>query len=138
MIIRIFKLTATLVFLLLAATSGATTWLVPADQPTIAAGLAAASSGDIVQVAAGTYFEHDLVMPDGVVLRGETGHHADVVIDAQQSGRVLTCDDLGPGTAVEDLTITGGFADGAVDDGQTRWKRGGTDAAAGGCPRRPR
>jgi len=112
MINRISKLAVTLVFSLLTATAGATTWLVPADQPTIAAGLAVAAPGDTVQVASGTYFEHGLVMPDGVVLRGETGYHADVVIDAQQLARVLYCDDLGPATAVEGLTITGGFADG--------------------------
>jgi len=112
MVYRISKLVATFAFLLLTSTSGATTWLVPADQPTIAAGLAVAVFGDTVQVAPGTYFEHGLVMADGVVLRGETGHHADVVIDAQQLGRVLFCDYLGPGTAVEDLTITGGFSDG--------------------------
>lgn len=117
MINRIFILTATLGFLLLAISAGATTYLVPGDQPTIAAGLAAASSSDTVQIAAGTYYEHGLVMPDGVVLRGETGHHADVIIDAGQAGRVLFCDGLGPNTAVEGLTITGGLADGEGNDG---------------------
>jgi hypothetical protein len=117
MINRIFILTATLVFLLLPAFSMAATLLVPGDHPTIAAGLAAASSNDTVQIAAGTYFEHDLVMPDGVVLRGETGHHADVIIDAQQAGRVFFCDGLGPGTAVEGLTITGGLSDGEGSHG---------------------
>jgi hypothetical protein len=117
MINRISKLAVTLALLLLAGPAGATTWRVPADQPSIAAGLAVAAPGDTVQVAPGTYFEHGLVMPDGVVLCGETGHHADVVIDAQQLGRVLYCGNLGPGTAVQDLTITGGFADGDGNDG---------------------
>jgi hypothetical protein len=103
--------------LLLAAPASATTHLVPTDHLTIAEGLAAAAFGDTVQVAPGTYFEHDLVMPDGVVLRGETGQSADVIIDAQQLGRVLFCDNLGSATSVENLTITGGFCDGDTSDG---------------------
>lgn len=46
---------------------------VPDDQPTIAAGLAAANAGDEVVLACGTYTETGLNMKPGVALRGETG-----------------------------------------------------------------
>ena len=65
MIIRISKLTATFAFLLLTSTSGATTWLVPADQPTIAAGLGAATPGDTVYAP--------LLPPVPRTLRARTG-----------------------------------------------------------------
>ncbi len=107
---------ATVIVLLLTGTANATTHLVPTDQPTIADGLAAAAFGDTVQIATGTYFEHGLVMTNGVILRGETGQYSDVIIDGQQNGTVLFCDNLGSYTAVENLTITGGYADGNGND----------------------
>ncbi len=58
---------------LLGSASTARTWHVPADAPSIGAALALASAGDVVEVACGTYFEHDLAMPAGVTLRSETG-----------------------------------------------------------------
>ena len=84
---------------------------VPIDQPTIAAGLAAANPGDIVEVYPGPYYEHDLVVPCGVTLRGVTGNPECVIIDGQQMGRVLNFTNTGEGTVVADLTITGGQAD---------------------------
>ena len=82
---------------------------VPADQPTIAAGLAAASPGDSVRVACGTYFEHDLIMPSGVTLCGAELDADCVVIDAQQQGRVLRIENCGADTRVAGLTLTGGL-----------------------------
>ena len=43
------------------------------DATTIQGGLALAQSGDMVRVAAGTYMEHDLQLPPGVTLVGESG-----------------------------------------------------------------
>lgn len=43
---------------------------VPADYPTIQAGINAASSGDTVLVAAGTYHENNVDMKKGVVIKG--------------------------------------------------------------------
>ncbi len=54
-------------------TALAATIRVPADQPTIAAGLAAAAAGDEVVVGCGDYAEQHLVVPSGVTLRSETG-----------------------------------------------------------------
>lgn len=103
------KLGITLLALLTAGPLSAATIRVPADSPTLAAGLAAAAGGDTVLVACGTYHEHDLSMPSGVVLRGETGDPACVVIDAQQQGRVLSCHSCDAGTHVEGVTLRGGY-----------------------------
>ncbi len=100
----------TLVFswlVLLGSACFARTWHVPADAHAIAAALALAEPGDVVEVACGTYFEHDLVMPAGVTLRGESGDPACVTIDAQQLGRVILCDHV-DGIRLEGLTLTGG------------------------------
>jgi len=59
------------------------------DFPTIAAALAVATAGDVVELGCGTYYEHDLVIPTGVTLRSEGGVASCATIDAQQQGRVL-------------------------------------------------
>ena len=87
----------------------ATTINIPADYLTIAEGLAATAPGDTVLVAPGIYLEQPLVMSVGVCLRGATGDPAEVVIDAQRQGRVLTCTYLDDPVRIEDLTLTGGF-----------------------------
>jgi hypothetical protein len=81
---------------------------VPQDQPTIQAGLAAASSGDTVLVAYGRYTEHDIVVTPGVCLRSETGLPDCVTIDAQGFGRVLQCVDASSTTSIVGLTLSGG------------------------------
>ncbi len=97
-----------LAILLLAGDSLATTVQVPGDQPTIAAGLAAASPGDTVLVACGTYDEWSLEMSSGVLLRGETGDPDCVIIDAGGNSRVILFDTTLAGTKVEGITFTGG------------------------------
>lgn len=85
---------------------------VPADQPTIQAGIDAASPGDTVLVACGTYYEHDITIRDGITLRSDTGQADCVVIDAQQSGRVAYSDggDESQQTLIEGITFTRGMA----------------------------
>ncbi|MCA9750655.1 MAG: right-handed parallel beta-helix repeat-containing protein [Gemmatimonadetes bacterium] len=92
---------------------GAATLDVPSTFPTIASGLAAAAAGDTVLVACGTYSEHDLVIPDGVTLRGESSPPC-VTIDAGFAGRVLDCPG-GAGIRIESLRVTNGALPDAGD-----------------------
>jgi len=87
---------------------------VPEEQPTIQAGIDAASHGDTVVVACGTYYEHDIMMKSGVCLRSETGEADCVIIDAQEQGRVLSCDGVDDQASIVGITLTGGFATGSV------------------------
>jgi hypothetical protein len=91
---------------------------VPADQPTIQSGIDAAAPGDTVLVACGTYYEHDVTLIPGIVLRSETGLPDCVVLDAQRNGRGLFGVGLTAGTVVEGITITGGINDEGHDFGR--------------------
>jgi hypothetical protein len=62
---------------------------VPSDQPTIAAGIAAASPGDTVLLASNTYYEHGLSITKQITLAGYYAGSLTVTIDGQDSGRVL-------------------------------------------------
>jgi len=88
--------------------SRAATIHVPADQPTIQAGIEASVYGDTVLVACGTYYEHDLLLHDGLAVLGVSGSPTCVVIDAQQQGRVFSLSGASEaGVLVEGLTLTG-------------------------------
>lgn len=71
----------------------------------IADGLAAATAGDTVLVACGTYREQGLIMPEGVVLRGEDGDPACVVIAGMGGVSILVCNGVSGATRVEGLTL---------------------------------
>ena len=71
------------------------------DAPTIQAGIDSAVSGDIVEVACGLYWEHDLELKSGIILRGETGKAECVALDLAGNGRGFRCDE------VDDVTIEG-------------------------------
>ena len=102
--------TAVLFVILICTPAIATTIHIPADAATITEGLAASMAGDTLLVAPGLYLEHDLIIPAGICLRGATGDPLDVVIDAQQQGRVITCSDLDELVRIEALTLTGGLS----------------------------
>src|SRR5262245_56785108 len=62
---------------------------VPADHPTIQAAITAASSGDTVQVAAGTYVENLNFLGKAIRVVSEQGP-AVTIIDGNRAGPVVT------------------------------------------------
>ena len=94
-----------------------TTILVPADQPTIQAGITAAFSGDTVLVASGTYSgsgNRDISFSGkSVILLSESGPEA-TVIDCEGSAsephRAFEFQSVGEnGVIIDGFTITGGY-----------------------------
>ncbi len=67
----------------------ASTIHVPADQPTIQAGIEAAGGGDLVLVASGTYVENIDFLGKAIMVRSEAGTEA-TVIDGNRAGSVVT------------------------------------------------
>ena len=89
-------------------TARAATWQVPAQQPSIAAAIAAAAVGDTIVLACGTYAEHGLLVGKALTIGGGTGDPACVVVDGQGLGRVFDVDGAGGRVTFTGLTITGG------------------------------
>jgi predicted outer membrane repeat protein len=87
------------------------------DAPTIQAGLDSASAGDTVKVECGTYYEHDIVMKNGVVLWSVILSAGCVTIDAQGLGRGIICDGVDATSRIGGMTITDGHAVGTGEDG---------------------
>ena len=94
--------------LLASSVAGAGVLHVPDDYSTIEGGLGAATAGDTVLVACGTYYEHGLVMKSGVTLVSETGLPSCVTIDALGLERVIDCFQLEETSTLEGLTIRNG------------------------------
>jgi hypothetical protein len=108
--------------LLLASSAAATTIHVPDDQPTIAAGLAAAAAGDTVLVACGEYYESGLILPSGVTLRAAETSCA--WIFGQGQGRLISGASLAPGTRVEGFVLTGGSVSAGGNGGALSFSEG--------------
>ena len=88
--------------------SAAVSWNVPADAPTIQAGIDSASVGDTVLVSCDTYtISQALTMKSGVVLRSETGDPDCVILDADTGSAVIILDYTNSATFVEGFTLTG-------------------------------
>jgi len=108
---------AAVLLLLACAPCFAVTILVPTDQPTIAAGIAAADSGDVVLVETGTYYEYDIVMKSGVTVESQAGDPSYVVVNASDLGRCFILNGV-DGGELDALTLTSGAAVGAGLDGK--------------------
>jgi hypothetical protein len=109
---RVLFVYATAFLLVLSLQAAAVTVHVPYGEPTIQAGIDAASYGDTVLVVSGTYYEHDITMKSGVCLRSESGHASAVTIDAQQHHQwayAIGCADTDPSTIIMGFTLTGGY-----------------------------
>lgn len=96
--------------LVIPAASAAVTIHVPSGQPTIQAGINAASDGDTVLVACDTYYEHGITMKTGITVLSETGNPACVTIDctgtADQAFYIIGVNS----SLIAGFTITGGEA----------------------------
>lgn len=99
------------VALLVAIPTAATTWHVPADAPTIQAGIDSASTGDDVLVAPGIYFEHDIVMKPGTTVHSEQGPDV-TTLDAGAAGVGFICTNLEERATIEGFTVLNGLAEG--------------------------
>ncbi|MFH1687712.1 MAG: hypothetical protein ABIE70_09350 [bacterium] len=95
---------------------------VPADQPTIQTGIEAAADGDTVEIACGTYYEHNIILRPSICIRGATGMPEGVVIDAQQQGHVILIGVVYSNISItiEGLTLRGGSAPGSSHGGGLR------------------
>lgn len=104
---------AVLVFFALSTVSAQATIIhIPADQPTIQAGVDAAVDGDSIQVAPGTYAENITVSYKGIQLQSEAGPDV-TAIDGGLIGTVVTFEGSPTSGAVLDgFTIQNGYTAG--------------------------
>jgi hypothetical protein len=92
------------------------------DAPTIQAGIDSAAVGDTVEVACGTYYEHDIELAGGVHVVAASPGDGCAIVDAQSLGRGIVGQHLSLPAAVVGLTITNGRVEGTLIE----------DAAGGG------
>lgn len=100
---------------------------VPAEQATIRNAVCAASNGDTVFIAPGTYREHDIRVRADIALVG-VGETADlVIIDAERKGHaILSSHYLGADAlSIRNLTITNGYTATEYIDEDPAANRGG-------------
>lgn len=108
---RWFVALVLLLVLTLPTLVAARTWHVPADAPTIQAGIDSASTGDDVLVAPGTYSEYGITMKSGVWVHSEQGSGV-TTVDATGGGGAFRYDDVAEVAVLEGFTIRNGNASG--------------------------
>jgi hypothetical protein len=94
---------------ILPSMAAATIINVPDDQTTIAAGIAATSPGDTVEVACNTYYEHGLVISSAITLKSETDQWGCVTIDGEATDTILRLSNAS-GAVISGITFTNGAA----------------------------
>lgn len=114
---------ATILVVCTAPTASARVWHVApdgsGDAPTIQAAVDSAAAGDTVELACGTYFEHDIVVPREITLRSGGEDPSCATIDAEDIGRVLSFDDVSGQPVLAGITLTGAHL-GALSCNSTR------------------
>lgn len=89
----------------LAGQAGAATIRVPLDQPTIAAGIAAANPGDTVSVSPGTYYEYNIPVAKSITI-ASGGNATNTIVDMQHNGRGFMITNPSPtAVSISGLTI---------------------------------
>ncbi len=111
---RNVSLTTILILACAAAVANAAVIDVPGSQPTLAAALAAARAGDVIELAPGRYAERGLVIRAAVTIRGLGGDPAGVVLDGTGGGRILSCEDVPGEVVLQNLTLRAGLAAGST------------------------
>jgi hypothetical protein len=83
---------ALLLLMLLVTIAGATTINVPANQPTIAAAIAAATAGDTIKIAVGTYTENVTVNKHLIIIGGGSGSNplSNTIIRKSTASPIIT------------------------------------------------
>ena len=104
------------VFFTLSIPAFAVTIHVPADQPTIQAGIDAASDGDLVLVAAGMYYENISFLGKIVALESEAGAEV-TTINGSRNGTVVTFGQGTNGASIDGFSIINGLSDQAYGYG---------------------
>ncbi|GJM43959.1 MAG: hypothetical protein DHS20C21_08010 [Gemmatimonadota bacterium] len=102
---------ALLISLTLPSGLSARTWYINADgtgdAPSVQAGVDSAAAGDTVELACGTYYEHDVRLISGITIRTAPGAVGCSTIDGQGSASVVLC--LGVrNVSLVGLVVTGG------------------------------
>ncbi|MCP4571577.1 MAG: T9SS type A sorting domain-containing protein [bacterium] len=105
-------MTTTLLGLLLLSTAQATVLQVPSDHADVVTAVAAARPGDVIEIQPGVYPTTGLMVPPGVTLRGLGASAADVVLDGENRGRILTARHLTAPVTIQNLTFRRGSATG--------------------------
>ena len=85
---------------------------IPAQHPDIHSALESIQPGDIIEIAPGTYYESNLSIPAGIIIRGTGANPGEVVIDAEGSGRIMILEGLDSSTTIQNITFRNGHASG--------------------------
>ncbi len=113
------RCTVAVVCVTLSGTAVADTLHVPGDYPTIQEAIDAAMDGDEVEVHPGTYNEVIDFLGKAITVRSSDGPE-ETIIDAQQTGTVVTCNNgEGPDTVLDGFTVTGGEPSGMRNVGSS-------------------
>jgi parallel beta-helix repeat protein len=113
----VVSLASLIILSLMPRTARAATIHVPADQPTIQAAINAASNGDTVLIAPGTYRENINFMGKAITVTS-SGGPAVTTVDGGAAGTVVTFNtNEGRNSVLSGFTITNGSANGTETDG---------------------